>query len=817
MVEFALVLPLLLLVVFTIIELARLLHAWVAIENGARFAVRYAVTGEYNSAYCDMFPDDECDELSEEDAARIPSIKDAALSGSASIWRNDGASIGQPGYFKVTVCSNKSGMVYFPSDPDTSTPAECTPIEDAGGPGDRVSVTVDFDHPLILPLISEWWPQVHLSARREGIVEQFKVARVVGLPATIAVPTFTATITNTPTITQTPTETSTPTPTPCKVPPVVTIVEPIEGATYTTELGSQAQAYDPDNVDPDTCSGVGDDGEGINKVEFLIDHWNGSGWERVHSHTEGQVAYCGFGGNSPCQIHDFLEDFEWPNGTEIEDGLHRMMVRALDDDNVYSEWAEVQFYIELPPMCEAPPVVDIVNPVDGGTYSTQLPAQAQAYDPDTVDPFDCEAVGIDGEGINKVQFQIDYWNGSGWDQVHSQTESVVSYCGFGGNSPCQVHDFSGDYRWPNGTEVNNGTHRMRARAQDDDGVYSDWTEVQFTISILPTPTPTMTPTPDCSALQVKKIWIDGDDLRVRVRNNNPVSVHLTDSYLIWPELSSSMRVNFFQYDWDTYYSGDDYDSPTSAGPSNPQNFAHPPDTNQVWRADFNGVPDGLLYGDFSVTLMYDDRCQLNASLSEAEPTPTMTPTVTYTPSITPSPTRTPTPSCSLIYASNVRKDGDDFEVRVRNNNPMTANLTYSSLSWNTSEAPPMEFNFFKFQGNTYYTPNSYDSPVSSSAPSIGLASGENKYWEADFNLNGAPMYGYYEANLTFEFPGWGTCQVSGAMDIPEPTNTPTPTDTPPATNTPRPTDTPTPGPTATATDSITDTPEPTNTLPPMDG
>jgi hypothetical protein len=207
MVEFALVLPLLLLVVFTIIELARLLHAWVAIENGARFAVRYAVTGEYNSDYCDMFPDDECDELSEEDAARIPSIKDAALSGSASIWRNDGASIGQPGYFKVTVCSNKSGMVYFPSDPDTSTPAECTPIEDAGGPGDRVSVTVDFDHPLILPLISEWWPQVHLSARREGIVEQFKVARVVGLPATIAVPTFTATITNTPTITQTPTET----------------------------------------------------------------------------------------------------------------------------------------------------------------------------------------------------------------------------------------------------------------------------------------------------------------------------------------------------------------------------------------------------------------------------------------------------------------------------------------------------------------------------------------------------------------------------------------------------------------------------------
>ena len=51
--------------------------------------------------------------------------------------------------------------------------------------------------------------------QREGIVEQFRVARVVGLPATIAIPTFTATITPTktetpiPSVTATPTETGT--------------------------------------------------------------------------------------------------------------------------------------------------------------------------------------------------------------------------------------------------------------------------------------------------------------------------------------------------------------------------------------------------------------------------------------------------------------------------------------------------------------------------------------------------------------------------------------------------------------------------------
>src|SRR3972149_9855816 len=51
-VEFALILPVLLLVIFMIIELARLLHAYLVIENGARYGVRYAVTGEYNDTYC---------------------------------------------------------------------------------------------------------------------------------------------------------------------------------------------------------------------------------------------------------------------------------------------------------------------------------------------------------------------------------------------------------------------------------------------------------------------------------------------------------------------------------------------------------------------------------------------------------------------------------------------------------------------------------------------------------------------------------------------------------------------------------------------
>ena len=52
LVEFALVLPLLLLVLFGIVEFGRIFHAWLTIENAARQAARYATSGQYNEAYC---------------------------------------------------------------------------------------------------------------------------------------------------------------------------------------------------------------------------------------------------------------------------------------------------------------------------------------------------------------------------------------------------------------------------------------------------------------------------------------------------------------------------------------------------------------------------------------------------------------------------------------------------------------------------------------------------------------------------------------------------------------------------------------------
>ncbi len=223
LVEFALILPVLLLTIFVIVELARVLHAWLAIENGARFGVRYAVTQEYDLAYCSAVVDDKCADLTEEPFAQIQSIKDAAKAGAVAILRSESSIWDEPGYFKVNVCSSEKYEFPHPTNP-ASPFGLCDPDEDPGEPGEFVSVTVDFNHPLITPFLTAAWPQLSLSSRREAIVEEFRTSRVVdppeGLPTLVPTGTFTTTPTFTPsliptdTLTPSPTYTPTPTPTP---------------------------------------------------------------------------------------------------------------------------------------------------------------------------------------------------------------------------------------------------------------------------------------------------------------------------------------------------------------------------------------------------------------------------------------------------------------------------------------------------------------------------------------------------------------------------------------------------------------------------
>ncbi|HEY5157803.1 MAG TPA: TadE family protein, partial [Anaerolineales bacterium] len=82
-VEFAVALPILLMLLFGIIDFSLLFSAWLLIQNMSRQAVRYAVTGDFNTAYCPG-PDFDCKDADPAvqaqlvDAARLPSIRDTA-------------------------------------------------------------------------------------------------------------------------------------------------------------------------------------------------------------------------------------------------------------------------------------------------------------------------------------------------------------------------------------------------------------------------------------------------------------------------------------------------------------------------------------------------------------------------------------------------------------------------------------------------------------------------------------------------------------------------------------------------------------------
>jgi len=290
MLEFALALPVLLLMVFGIIEFGRLMQAWLALENGARFAVRYAVTGNYDPQYCQdaadsaatdfgmtadalraqdhldgqydcMVPDTKHSGVADwepktnalQDWARLLSIRDSGLAGATGIawdssvsgdykdylkqhpnniasWADRLTYLGDPDspdYFLMSICSNRKEIEIskgFATDPypTLNYPDFCARytldsngnpssllyyMDDAGGPGDRVRVTLTYRHTLITPFLSTWWPTLRLTSTREGLVEKFRASRVTGLTGGIAAgATWTPTATDPP-----PTPTFTPT------------------------------------------------------------------------------------------------------------------------------------------------------------------------------------------------------------------------------------------------------------------------------------------------------------------------------------------------------------------------------------------------------------------------------------------------------------------------------------------------------------------------------------------------------------------------------------------------------------------------------
>jgi hypothetical protein len=459
-------------------------------------------------------------------------------------------------------------------------------------------------------------------------------------------------------------------------------------------------------------------------------------------------------------------------------------------------------------------------------------------------------VGSDGTGIVQMEYQFYWWDGTGWAWRYTTVDYTSAYCAFGGNAPCNEHPIvTGN--WPNGRAMEDGLHKMQVRAADDEGVWSDWEQVTFLIGVPDTPTPTSTPTPSCEGVSfgMFRFFSDGR-ISQWISNTSYPGLEVTRIYVDWQAVEdASDMYGWNEYlDWmrwytDTVHNGNDYHSGTLANKKLPNTVAVGDNANYIY-VDFSGgyegylssAPGGINSSHFGFSVEFSDSaCNLYkpaSSISFPTPTltptptgtgtwtptppptdtpaPTNTPTITRTPTntptitLTPTITNTPTPSCALLQNIGTRLKNNAFGIRVINHNPQTAYLVSTRLEWNTTYAPPMEFDDFKFQGTSYGS-SSYSSPVNSSAPNIGLPNGFDRWWEAYFNLNAQPFVGFYRGILTFDFPGFVTCQVVGsywAEPPPTPTRTPTVTKTPTATAT-MPSPTPTPDVTDTPTASPT--------------
>lgn len=296
MVEFAVALPILLMLLFAIIDFSLLFSAWLLIQNMARQAVRYAVTGQFDTAYC---PVGGCLTQEDENEARLQTIYEEALRYTPGLFVEGVAGFdpilpADIGYLKITVCTGSPYVTILPR-MGSDQYGNCDPDENPGDPGRPVIVMVDFNHPYLTPFLNEVWPMVHLASYHEGIVEQFRVSRLVNLPPQLILPTDTPLpATNTYTPSNTPTITFTPTDTPTMLPIYVEIVWPSMDGQMIVNLEDtnfEAIAYDPE---------IGtNNGDGIDHLDISF-----SGPGTIFGASEYTAAYCAFGGNGPCDTMD---------------------------------------------------------------------------------------------------------------------------------------------------------------------------------------------------------------------------------------------------------------------------------------------------------------------------------------------------------------------------------------------------------------------------------------------------------------------------------------------------------------------------------
>ncbi len=229
-VEFALILTVLLMIIFIIIESARILWAWNTVQNATREAARYAITGQSEAACPDNLAPtkfvterDLCNLPDDPGNLRVASITDRAYQALSGLPLKEGALFGGEGYYDI--------IVYGPGEVDGEIVMKAN---SAGSPNDPVAVQVAYYVPIITPLLrpiaetvpvfgqtilyNESFGQLSTNIDPQGLPAVIPPVPTIGptpTPTPSPTPTLTPTIGDTPTATATATNTITPQPDTC--------------------------------------------------------------------------------------------------------------------------------------------------------------------------------------------------------------------------------------------------------------------------------------------------------------------------------------------------------------------------------------------------------------------------------------------------------------------------------------------------------------------------------------------------------------------------------------------------------------------------
>ncbi|HEY69336.1 MAG TPA: pilus assembly protein [Anaerolineae bacterium] len=666
MTEFMLALPIMLLMMFGIVELARLVQAWLAVENAARFGARYAVTGDYDPAYCadanlalgwptevyDGFNGDPIDCVVPRaadpinyvertsmlvDWARLPSIRDAAQAGVAGAWIDEDAEFDEPGFLEIVICSHPSNLTPENLQEAPATIPVCNPVDHPGDPGNPVRVIVFLNHPLIVPFLGPSWPHLSIVGDREMIVETFRTPRALGAPMPLV------------TATSVPTAANTATAIPC------------DGLAFMSDWRLVMSGnFKHLEIDITNQSGFNA------TIDRLIFNWSNYESNAPDQHVDKIFLHLkSWDGEfyaSPLDTGTGLDD-------DLADGESATIIVIFGDND--GDWAETDYVsgdfgviLQWTNGCSLTKHVTVIPAVD--TPTPEPPTATPTIDPACIGLSFQNDWQLVMDGDTKL-LQINVSNNTGDDVTLDRAIFVWNnYLDYAPYQSVKEIKFEGakifrgpasfspvSSGWGVNEDLDDGqTKTLEIKFDEKDGLWSETdygpgdfgVTLQFTNGcILERPVtvynrPTVTPTPlgaECNGLSYVNDWqfiMDHDKkvLEIDVNNASGSNVKLEDAVFYWGNYDArapSQCVKEIKFEGDKILDVKDYDSPTYTGGD--ENRKLDDGDTKTFQVKFD-LKDGdwsetdYEPGDFGVRLDFDNGCSLFKPVSITD-RPTVTP------------------------------------------------------------------------------------------------------------------------------------------------------------------------------------------------